>query len=249
MTDPILEDTPVVNTPTKFILLIATLMSLTMFAVAENTGGLQAVGDTAASNPVQVGGVAYPSPRTSPVAQNKVDRIGTDGLGNLMVKVSSAITSSISNLYTTDYDTSGATNTVAATGLLVPSSSGPVAVTGDGSNGLDVDVTRISGNAIYVDSGLIGVTGQAPHDAAVVGNPILTGGYAWNAGSLPSAVSTSGDVARFLVDAFGRQRVSLEDAAGVGQSAHGAAVRCEASLTAARAAWEPGKGRSPSGSA
>jgi hypothetical protein len=44
-----------------------------------------------------------------------------------------------------DYDTGGGTDYIAVHGIVVPASGGAVSITGDASNGLDVDVTRVSG--------------------------------------------------------------------------------------------------------
>lgn len=57
---------------------------------------------------------------------------------------------------------------------------------GDATNGLDVDVTRVSGT---VTTG-----GVAAHDAAVSGNPVLNGAYA--SAAAPTNVSADGDVTR-----------------------------------------------------
>lgn len=75
--------------------------------------------------------------------------------------------------------------------------------------------TRIVGSvAATLASGNVSASGLAAHDAAVSGNPLLTGGYAHAVGTLPTAVSADGDAARTLVDAYGRLRVSLESALG-----------------------------------
>jgi hypothetical protein len=48
-------------------------------------------------------------------------------------------------LTTQDYDSGAGTSTQAVSGLIVPGAGGPVAITGDAAQGLDVDVTRVSG--------------------------------------------------------------------------------------------------------
>lgn len=81
-------------------------------------------------------------------------------------------------LTTKDYDSGAGTETVAVVGLIAPASGGSVAIPGDITNGLDVDVTRVSGNVTIVDGGgsitvdgTVGVSGnvEVVND---VGNPL-----------------------------------------------------------------------------
>lgn len=208
MDDPILKDTPAINTPTRLVLLIAMMLSLSMFAIAENTGGMQPAGDTAAGNPVQVGGVAYPSPRVSPAAQDAVDRIGTDGLGNLMVKVGNTVTAvlsgnvTIQSLLTADQDSGAGTQTGAIVGIAVPASGGAVQVGG-------------TANGLYVQ-------GPAAADAAPTGNPLQAGGVAYTTANYPAAV-TQGRMAPLLLDLYGRARSVIESADG-GQIAYNTGI-------------------------
>lgn len=66
---------------------------------------------------------------------------------------------------------------------------------GDATNGLDVDVTRVSGSVTTVDAG------DVAHDAADSGNPVKVGGKAANA--FPTAVANN-DRANLITDLFGR---------------------------------------------
>ena len=50
-----------------------------------------------------------------------------------------------SELHSADFDTGAGTDTTYAVGIAVPASGGAAVITGDVSNGLDVDVTRVSG--------------------------------------------------------------------------------------------------------
>jgi hypothetical protein len=70
-------------------------------------------------------------------------------------------------------------------------------IPGDATNGLDVDVTRVSGT--------VTVGGVAATDAAVSGNPLYTGGRASTA--TPTAVSADGDVAPAWLTREGAQHV------------------------------------------
>lgn len=53
-----------------------------------------------------------------------------------------------------DYDTGAGTANEKTVGLVVPASGGPVAVPGDVTNGLDVDVTRVQGNVAVTNADL-----------------------------------------------------------------------------------------------
>ena len=67
-----------------------------------------------------------------------------------------------------------------AAGALIP---------GDATNGLDVDVIRLPSSTNTLE-----VVGDAAHDAAAAGNPILVGGYA--SATAPSDVSANADAVR-----------------------------------------------------
>lgn len=58
----------------------------------------------------------------------------------------------IDNLHSSDFDSGGGTDTTPAIGLVVPASGGAAVITGDVTNGLDVDVTRVGGT-VTVDNG------------------------------------------------------------------------------------------------
>lgn len=70
---------------------------------------------------------------------------------------------------------------------------------GDATNGLDVDVTRLPASTNTIE-----VVGDAAHDAAVAGNPLLAGGEARTTN--PTAVA-DGDAVRSMHDDVGRQVV------------------------------------------
>jgi len=83
-----------------------------------------------------------------------------------------------------DYDSGAGTMHRQAMGLVVPGSGGPVAVPGDAANGLDVDVTRVSGTVTTTLSGT----------PAVTQTPATSGGLTIGPGSgakLISAASTN----------------------------------------------------------
>lgn len=84
---------------------------------------------------------------------------------------------------TQDYDTSGGTLNQPTNGVVVPSATGPIAITGDAANGLDVDVTRVSGTV--TTSGV--VTNVTP------------GGGATDLGKAEDAPHTSGDTGVFAL--------------------------------------------------
>lgn len=76
----------------------------------------------------------------------------TDNGGSLTVD--GTVATELANLHEEDYDTGVGTDTTPAIGLAVPASGGAVVVTGDTANGLDVDVTRVSGTVTVDGSGV-----------------------------------------------------------------------------------------------
>jgi hypothetical protein len=93
--------------------------------------------------------------------------------------------------------------------LTVPA---PLSTTGNGSaaTALRVTVANDSTGTIAVGSlpastNTLEVVGDAAHDAAVAGNPVLIGGFA--TAGVPTAVSTDGDAARVWTDLNGAQVV------------------------------------------
>jgi len=89
---------------------------------------------------------------------------------------------------------------LAAVGALIP---------GDAANGLDVDVTRVGGSVTVAQATAASlnaeVQGDAAHDAAVSGNPVLTAGIAETPDdSAPTnQVSAEGDATRLACDRDG----------------------------------------------
>lgn len=59
-----------------------------------------------------------------------------------------------STVHSADYDSGAGTDTTLAFGLAVPASGGAAVITGDATNGLDVDVTRVSGTVTVDGSGV-----------------------------------------------------------------------------------------------
>lgn len=98
----------------------------------------------------------------------------------------------IDNLNSSDFDTGAGTDTTPSIGIAVPANGGAAVITGDATNGLDVDVTRVSGTVTVDGSGVtqpvsgtitanagtgtFTVGGVAAENAAVSGNPVLAGG-------------------------------------------------------------------------
>lgn len=85
---------------------------------------------------------------------------------------------------TSDYDSGGGTDTVTMFGLAVPAAGGAAAVTGDTANGLDVDVTRVTGT-VTVDSELpaaavLGDNTANPTAPAVGAFPHVWDGATWD---------------------------------------------------------------------
>ncbi|RJO60321.1 MAG: hypothetical protein C4542_09525 [Dehalococcoidia bacterium] len=81
-----------------------------------------------------------------------------------------------------DLDSGAGTVNRVSVGLAVPGAGGPVAITGDAANGLDVDVTRVSGDVTIVQATAANlnaqVVGAVAHDAVDAGNPIKIGAKA-----------------------------------------------------------------------
>lgn len=136
-----------------------------------------------------------------------------------------------SDVHKADFDTGGGTDTTPAFGIAVPASGGAAVVPGDGTAGLKVDLgadndvvvtglvsltgsIQIAGFSAPVSltgsvqvSGItnpIEVVGDAAHDAAVAGNPLLTG---FEARTTNPAAVADGDAVRGMADDFGRQIV------------------------------------------
>lgn len=235
--------------PSLTILLLLTMLT---WAIAGDTWGPDSPGSSPSRPPVVVAGLSrpvLPSPRPSPGA---IVYQALDEYGRLLVSPSpQSVLSTVANLLTADFDSSGSTQTGAMVGLGVPASGGMVAVPGNATTGLHVTLRNSDGTAVptsgstglyatirgfFATDGVdlapnaygLRVKGYTAHDAAIATEePLLTGGYAHATGSLPTAVSANADSARLLVDRYGRARVSLEGAAGVGYAAHNAPITGE----------------------
>lgn len=224
MEDPILKDTPVVNTPTRFVLLIATMLALSGLALSESVGGQHLRGETYTSAPVAQGLYAQPSGQVSPVAVGKMDYATSDGEGNLWVRQRGTSTVTVSNIttgnvnaflvspspfVTADLDSGGGTQTAAGVALLAPASGGAVVMPGDATNGLYVQNPTAA-------NFLVRASGSSAHDQVVSGNPLLIGLAAEDV--LPTAV-TEGDTVRGAATTQGQLRIVYDDNANaVGHS-------------------------------
>lgn len=77
-----------------------------------------------------------------------------DNGGSLTVDGTVAVTNTnIDNLNSSDFDTGAGTDTTPSIGIAVPASGGAAVITGDPTNGLDVDVTRVQGTVTVDASG------------------------------------------------------------------------------------------------
>ena len=125
------------------------------------------------------GGVAVPVSIAAavPVTDNAGSLTVDDGGGSITIDGNVGITGTVtidSELTTQDYDSGAGTVTTAVTGLVVPASGGPAAITGDAANGLDVDVTRLP--ALPTGANVIGalVANQSVNNAQVNGSAVVT---------------------------------------------------------------------------
>lgn len=91
---------------------------------------------------------------------------GTNNIGDVDVASIAAGDNNIGNVdivtfpaevHSADFDSGGGTDTTLAFGIAVPASGGAAVVTGDTSNGLDVDVTRVGGNVTVINAGTFAV--------------------------------------------------------------------------------------------
>lgn len=94
----------------------------------------------------------------------------------------------------------------------------PALVAGTANIG-DVDVLTLPNVTLAAGTNTNEVVGDAAHDAAVSGNPVLLGGYA--SAAAPAAVSLDGDAVRLWADLNGRLQIgdgggtiSIDDGAG-----------------------------------
>lgn len=67
-------------------LVVCLVLALLGWCLAGDVSGPEPRAATSNTAPVQMGGVSYPSPDASPVAQGKVDRLTTDGRGILWTR-------------------------------------------------------------------------------------------------------------------------------------------------------------------
>jgi hypothetical protein len=84
---------------------------------------------------------------------------GTNAIGKLAANSGVDIgdvdvTSLPATVHSADYDTGAGTDTTLAFGVAVPAAGGAAVITGDTANGLDVDVTRVSGTVTVDGSGV-----------------------------------------------------------------------------------------------
>lgn len=159
-----------------------------------------------------VGGVLYPRSKSN---------WGPDGTSNdTDVAAGKAFPVQLRNTSGTEIATSGAPLRVDPTGSTTQpiSDAGGSITIDDGSGSITVDgsVTAVSATAANFKAQ---VQGEAAHDAAASGNPILLGAYA--SASAPTDVSTDGDAVRVWADKAGRVQVgdggltlSIDDGGG-----------------------------------
>jgi len=78
-----------------------------------------------------------------------------------------ATTNAGATVKTFDFDSGAGTDTVTAFGLAVAASGGAAAITGDTANGLDVDVTRVSGTVTVQNTTPVALTASSPGTVSV----------------------------------------------------------------------------------
>jgi len=155
-------------------------------------------GDTIATD--DIGGVKYQRVKLVLGADNTND--GDVASGNPL-PVSDAAGSltvdntNIDNLNSSDFDTGAGTDTTPSIGIAVPASGGAAVITGDVTNGLDVDVTRVQGT-VTVDGSAV----TQPVSAASL--PLPTGA-ATSANQLPDGHNVTVD------NAAGASAVNIQD--------------------------------------
>lgn len=155
------------------------------YPVSDNAGSLTV--DAPVGTPVFV----RLSDGAAPIAALPI----TDNGGSLTVDGSVTAVQSV----TQDYDTSGATLNQPTSGVVVPSATGPIAITGDAANGLDVDVTRVIPGTT---STAIGAAEDDPQIDGKTGVVMLV----TRRDSQASGVSADGDYATLSVDSTGSLR-------------------------------------------
>ncbi len=94
--------------------------------------------------------------------------------------------SALNTIHYEDYDTGAGNDSTAAVGIVAPGSGGPVPITGDNANGLDVDVTRVGGTVTVSGT----VTANAGTNLDTSGLALETGG---NLADAKTAVETLRD--------------------------------------------------------
>ena len=117
--------------------------------VTDNGGSLTV--DNAALSVVG-GGVEATAIRVT-LASDSTGLVSVDDNGGSLT-VDNAALSVLADLHTADFDSGVGTDTTPAIGIAVAASGGAVAITGDVTNGLDVDVTRVSGTVTVDGSGV-----------------------------------------------------------------------------------------------
>lgn len=121
--------------------------------------GTNAIGKLAANDGVDIGDVTI----------NNSSIAVTDNAGSLTVD-----NTNLDNLHNADFDTGAGTDTTPAIGIAVPASGGAAVITGDATNGLDVDVTRVSGTVTVDGSGVTQpVSGTVTANLSATDNAVL----------------------------------------------------------------------------
>lgn len=133
-----------------------------------------------------IGGVHYPRTKVTWGADGVATDTAAGGAalpiqdGGNSITVDGTV--SVTSLQTADLDTGGGTITSAVMGIAVPGNGGFVVITGDAGNGLDVDVTRVSGTVTVAGTATVTAAAAFPVTDnsgsltvdAPVGTPVFT---------------------------------------------------------------------------
>ena len=125
---------------------------------------LQVLDNAIAGTEMQVDVVAALPAGTNNIGDVDVLTIaaGDNNIGNVDIVTLPATTVAGATAKTADLDSGAGTDTVSIAGVAVAAAGGAIAITGDATNGLDVDVTRVTGT-VTVDGS--GVTQPVSHAA------------------------------------------------------------------------------------
>lgn len=155
---------------------------LPVAVVSGGGGGTQYTEDAAAAaDPVGTMGMAVRADSLAAVTSTDGDNVAlrATNKGELYVKHADVLSVAGSwvdtELTAKDYDTGAGTVDTAVVGIVVPAAGGPVSITGDAANGLDVDITRLPGGTVAGASSLPAGTNNIG-DVDVLSLPALPAG-------------------------------------------------------------------------